>query len=78
MEWWKRTHSTRHPRINRDTRIYINGDYRPLPKNSFVSPVRKSYLPYGHWAAVHYDETKDMVVDSPVGFGMIDLEDVDW
>ena len=79
MEWWKRDNRSRHPRINKDTRVYLgDGRYHPLAKNSFVSPVRKVFLPYDHWSIKHYDETTDIAADTPAGFGLIGLEDIDW
>jgi hypothetical protein len=77
--WWKLEHKTRHPRINKDTTIYVgNGCYKSIQKGCFISPVRKCFLPHGHWILDRYDETSQVAADTPIGFGLVDLVDIDW
>lgn len=80
LPWWKLEHKTKHPRVNRDTRVYIgSGQYKDLPKGAFISPVRRVFLPYDHWILNgNYDETDTIAADTPTGFGLVPLDAVDW
>jgi hypothetical protein len=79
LPWWKIPRKTKHACANKDTSVTLtDGKMAYLKKNAFVSPVRKSYLPWGHPLLEYYDETLYMVADTPVGFCKIKLEDIDW
>lgn len=77
--WWKRPRTTKHPRTTNDTFVKLS-NYKNLPikKNTLVTPVRKCYLPYGHWFRCICDEEYDMIVDTYLGLGIISLKDVEW
>ena len=79
LPWWKLEHKTRHPQTNKDTLVYLgDGRYENLPKGTFISPVRKAHLPYGHWMLERYNETVSVAADTPAGFGTLSLVDIDW
>lgn len=79
VPWWNRTKTCKVTRLLRDSQVKLaSGPNVPIKKGAIISPVRKSYLPYGHRFTGYYDETTDMVADTPVGFGMIKLEDIEW
>lgn len=79
LPWWKKERKSKHYVTNKETTVYTSGGvYKTLDKNSFISPVRKMFLPYGHWALDQYDETRMIYADTPVGFCFVDIKDVDF
>lgn len=77
LPWWKRTRELRHARINKDTTVLTmaRGSV-PLKKGSFISPVRKTYLPRDLGFS-DFDESEYIMADTGMGFGRISLDDVD-
>lgn len=78
-KWWEVQHESRHPRTLTEVHAYLgHGKYAVLPKGSFIAPVKKDFLPSGHWARTYYDETTQIAADTSVGFAILDLKDVSW
>lgn len=79
LPWWNRDRESKYARIINDTHVTLSGGgSAPLKKGALISPVRKAYLPRDHRWSSYYDETKEMVADTPAGFGKVSLEDVEW
>lgn len=79
IPWWKIERKNRHFVTNKESRVRTQHDpFVLLSKGSFVSPIRKKYLPYNHWLSESYDETKSVYADTPIGWALIDISDIDW
>jgi hypothetical protein len=78
LPWWQRPRTNKNMRVNKHTTfLRADGKTISIDKNSFIAPVRKKYLPDGHYFEGQCDETRYILADTHKGFGMLDLADVD-
>jgi hypothetical protein len=76
--WYQDPWRVRHPRTVDEATIWCDGVYKKCPKGVFVNPIRACYLPHNHWALKHIDETKYVFCETPVGFGLMEIKDLEW
>ena len=77
--WWKSPYRAKNVRTKKDTSVEMAcGEIKVLEKGAFISLVRRELLGrshrfYGH----HYDDNIWVVADTPIGFALVLLEDLD-
>lgn len=77
--WWKSPYRSKNVRTKNTTSVYMgDGVYKDIQKGSFIAPVRKRYMSQQHPLFQAYDEEEMVAADTPAGFGLIKLEDLDW
>jgi hypothetical protein len=78
VQWWKKERKSKSFLTKRETTVQTQNGWKNLPKNSYVNPISKKFLPYGHWALSNYNEAKVVFAETSVGFGFVDIDEIDW